>query len=184
MNIRNAKLSDAAAILAVYDYYVQHTAISFEYETPTLAEFVERMQTVMARYPYLVAEDDGRLLGYACAHPFVGRAAYDWGAETTIYLAPDVRRGGIGKALYAALEQALRGMGVLNMYACVGTCDAEDEYLTNNSADFHRHIGFEQVGEFKHCGRKFGRWYDMVWLEKAIAEPQANQPPVSPYVYK
>lgn len=183
MIIRNAKLSDAAGLLAIYDYYVRETAISFEYETPTPAEFEDRMRTVMARYPYLVAEDGGQLLGYAYAHPFVGRAAYDWGAETTIYLAPDARRGGIGKALYAALEQALRSMGVLNMYACVGTCDAEDEYLTNNSADFHRHIGFKQVGEFKRCGRKFGRWYDMVWLEKNIAAPQANQPPVLSYKY-
>lgn len=183
MNIRNAKLSDAAGLLAIYDYYVQHTAISFEYETPTLAQFEERMRTVMARYPYLVAEAGGQLLGYAYAHPFVGRAAYDWGAETTIYLAPGARRGGIGKALYAALEQALRVMGVLNMYACVGTCDAEDEYLTNNSADFHRHIGFKQVGEFKRCGRKFGRWYDMVWLEKPIGEYRDDQPPVGKYKY-
>lgn len=184
MKIRNARPNDAAAILEIYDYYVRETAISFEYETPTPAEFAERMRTVMERYPYLVAEDEGRIVGYAYAHPFVGRAAYDWGAEITIYLHKDVRRGGIGKALYLALEQALRDMGVLMMYACVGTCEVEDEYLTNNSADFHRHIGFRQVGEFKRCGRKFGRWYDMVWLEKQIGEFCAEQPPVGKYGYK
>lgn len=184
MKIRDARLANAADLREIYDYYVRCTAISFEYETPSVEEFAERMRAVMSRYPYLVAEDEGRVLGYIYAHPFVGRAAYDWGVETTVYLAPDARRGGVGRALYAALEQALRGMGVLSMYACVGTCDVEDEYLTNNSADFHRHIGFRQVGEFKRCGRKFDRWYDMVWLEKLIGEHRDDQPPVGKYEYK
>lgn len=182
MQIRLAKMSDAAQILAIYAYYVEETAISFEYDVPTLVEFQTRMEQVLARYPFFVAEEEGRIQGYAYAHPFVGRAAYDWGAETTIYLDKAARRQGLGRELYAALEQGLRQMGVVMMYACVGAVEQEDEYLTNNSANFHRHIGFRQVGEFKRAGRKFGRWYDMIWLEKQIGEFLAAQPPVGRFV--
>lgn len=184
VKIRLASLDDAENLCQIYDYYVRCTAISFEDVTPSAAEFARRMEEVMQRYPYFVAEEEGRVQGYAYAHPFVGRAAYDWCAETTIYLACDARHKGIGAKLYAALEEALLFMGIITMYACVGTTSNPDEYLNNNSADFHKHIGFRQVGEFKHCGRKFGQWYDMVWLEKQLSAPQENQPPVVKYEYR
>lgn len=135
----------------------------------------------MRRYPYLVAEQGGKIQGYAYAGPFVGRAAYDWCCELTIYLDPDARKCGIGRMLYEALEQRLKAMGILNLYACIGYPEQEDEYLTKNSADFHAHLGFQEVGRFHNCGYKFNRWYHMIWMEKIIGAYEGNQPPVKPY---
>ncbi len=179
--IRDATLNDASRILEIYSYYTEHTAISFEYTTPSIEEFTGRMMRTMKKYPYLVIEEDGIIMGYAYAGPFVGRAAYDWAAELTIYLDPAAKKKGYGRKLYAALEDALKQMGILNLYACIGETDTEDEYLNHNSANFHEHLGFRLVGTFRHCGYKFNRWYDMVWMEKLIGEAHPNQPPVISY---
>lgn len=168
--VRNAVLEDAARLVEIYDYYVKETAISFEYETPSLAEFRERMRRTMRRYPYLVIEREGTIEGYAYAGPFVGRAAYDRSCELTIYLERNARKCGMGRMLYEALEAALKDMEILNLYACIGYPRQEDAYLTTNSADFHAHLGFSKVGEFHACGYKFDRWYDMIWMEKLIGE--------------
>ena len=181
IRIRNATLEDASQILKIYDYYVTYTAITFEYETPSLDEFRERMEKTMRRYPYLVIEKDGDIQGYAYAGAFVGRAAYDWSCELTVYLAPDAQKCGMGRMIYEALEAKLRKMGILNLYACIGYPETEDEYLTKNSAAFHAHLGFEQVGKFHQCGYKFGRWYHMIWMEKIIGEHGKHQPPVRSY---
>ena len=176
ITIRSAALSDAPRLLEIYGWYVEHTAISFEYETPSLAEFTQRIAHTLERYPYLVAERGGRVLGYAYAGAFVGRRAYDWAAELTVYLDPESRGVGLGRRLYAALEDALAEMGVLNLYACIGWCDEEDEYLTHASPAFHSALGFTLAGTFQKCGYKFGRWYDMIWMEKLIGEHDAPQP--------
>lgn len=174
--IRNASLSDAPRLVEIYDHYVRHTAISFEYETPGVKAFEERMRTVMRRYPYLVILCNGRIEGYA--HPFIERAAYDWCCELTIYLDPNARKCGMGRLLYEALEARLREMGMLRLYACVACPRGDDPYLTCNSMDFHSHMGFNTVGRFSSCGYKFGRWYDMVWMEKVIGMPEKDQPPI------
>ena len=181
ITIRNATLDDAEAILKIYDYYVQNTAITFEYETPAVSEFRQRMINVMKRYPYLVILRDGVISGYAYARPFVGRAAYDWSVEMTIYLDHEAQKCGMGRQLYEAMENALRKMGILNLYACIGYPVKEDEYLTTNSADFHRHLGYETVGRFHKCGYKFGRWYDMIWMEKIIGRHLDVQKAVASY---
>ena len=168
--IRDAGPEDAETLQKIYDWYVRNTAVTFEYETPTAAQFRERMERTMERYPYLIAETDGRADGYCYAGPFVGRAAYDWSCELSIYLRPDVRRNGIGRMLYGEMEKRLRAMGIRNLYACIGYPEEEDEYLTKNSAQFHAHLGFKTVGEFYKCGYKFGRWYHMIWMEKLIGE--------------
>ena len=142
LRIRPVSPGDAEELLAIYAPYVETTAITFEYEVPSPAEFAERIRRTEERYPYLAAEADGRLLGYAYAGAFVGRAAYDWSCELTIYLARDARKMRLGRQLYTALEQRLAQMGVLNLYACIGWPEAEDEYLTRNSAQFHEHLGF------------------------------------------
>ena len=179
ITVRSATLGDAERILEIYDYYVKNTAITFEYTTPTLEEFRGRMEKIMQKYPYLVAVKDGVIEGYIYAGAFSGRAAYDWSCETSIYLDKNARKCGIGKTLYAALEKELKEMGILNMYACIGYPAEEDEYLTKNSADFHSHIGFTQVGEFHKCGYKFGHWYNMIWMEKVIGEHKEKQAPVT-----
>lgn len=179
--VRNAAMEDAGRILEIYDYYVKNTAITFEYETPSLDEFKGRMEKTMQRYPYLVILRDGRIEGYAYAGAFVGRAAYDWSCEMTVYLDHTARKCGMGKTIYTALEKALCDMGVLNLYACIGYPERGDEYLTSNSADFHAHLGFVKVGEFHKCGYKFGRWYNMIWMEKIIGEHKAEQTPIVRY---
>ena len=181
ITIRDAVPEDAGRLLEIYDYYVKYTAITFEYETPSLADFLSRMAATQRRYPYLVILSDGRVEGYAYAGPFKARAAYDRSVETTIYLAPDAQKRGLGRALYEALEQALRKMGILNLYACIGLPEHDDEYLTTNSADFHAHLGYTTVGVFHKCGNKFGRWYDMTWMEKFLGEHGENPPPVTDY---
>lgn len=178
VTIRKAILQDAESLLRIYDYYVKNTAITFEYETPSPEEFKGRMARTMERYPYLVVLQDGRIAGYAYAGAFNGRAAYDWSAEVTIYLDREARKCGLGRRLYAALEEALREIGVLNLYACIGYPVEEDEYLTRNSAEFHEHLGYAEVGRFHSCGYKFGRWYDMIWMEKMIGEHRSEQRPV------
>ena len=181
VTVRNAGMEYAGRILEIYDYYVKNTAITFEYETPSLDEFKDRMKKTMERYPYLVIEKDGRIEGYAYAGAFVGRAAYDWSCEMTVYLDRDAQKCGLGRAIYEALENALHSMGILNLYACIGYPEQEDEYLTSSSADFHAHLGFNKVGEFHKCGYKFGRWYNLIWMEKIIGEHGGNQTPIVPY---
>ena len=183
ITVRNAKLSDAPRILEIYTYYVENTVITFEYDVPSLEEFENRMIDIMKKYPYLVIERDGRIEGYAYAHAFVGRAAYDWASELTIYLDHNAKKCGLGKKLYEALAERLKDMGVLNLYACIGYPKIEDEYLNKNSAQFHEHLGFRLCGTFENCGCKFNRWYDMTWMEKIIGEHTDDQAPVKPYSY-
>ena len=174
IEVRNAVLQDAGRLLEIYDYYVRNTAITFEYETPSQKEFAARMEHTMRRYPYLVIEEDGRVEGYAYAGIFKDRAAYDRSCEMTIYIDHNARKRGLGRRLYEALEENLRKTGILNLYACIGYPETEDEYLTKNSAEFHAHLGYITVGEFHKCGYKFGRWYNMIWMEKIIGEHGDN----------
>lgn len=168
IKIRAASENDAKDILEIYAPYVKETAITFEYDVPDPAEFAGRIRTTLQKYPYIVVEKDGKLLGYAYAGSFVGRAAYDWAAEVTIYLKKDMRKMGLGKKLYQALEKICRAQNITNLYACIGCPETEDEYLTKNSMQFHAHMGYALIGEFHKCGYKFGRWYNMVWMEKII----------------
>ena len=166
MEIRPATEKDAKALLDIYSYYVENTAISFEYDTPSLEEFTNRISNTLKKYPYLVASVDDKIVGYAYAGPFKTRRAYDHCVETSVYVHKDYRKQGIGKALYEELQKALVANGILNIYACIAVCNTEDEYLTNNSWEFHEHMGFTVAGRFHSCGRKFGNTYDMIWMEK------------------
>ena len=174
--IRIAEESDSKELLEIYAYYVEKTAITFEYEAPSIEAFGERIHKTLKKFPYLISEKDGRLAGYAYAGPFKDRRAYDWSVETTIYIAKDVRGHGLGKELYTALEHALALQNVINLNACIAYPDPEDEYLTRNSVHFHEHMGYHPAGRFHKCGYKFDRWYDMVWMEKCIS-PQPENPP-------
>ena len=138
--IRFAKMEDAEELLALYTPYVTDTVITFEYEVPSLEEFKDRMRQTMRKYPYLVAEQNGEILGYSCAGAFKGRAAYDWAVETTIYIRKDRQKTGVGKKLYEALEKVLHAQNICNLYACIGYPEIEDKYLTKNSAQFHAHL--------------------------------------------
>lgn len=176
--IRVARADDAEALARIYAYYVEHTAITFEYEAPDAAEMNARREKILKHYPYLVAEQAGRAVGYAYAHEFYGRAAYAWSVEASIYIASDARGQGLGRKLYDALERALRAMGVLNINACIAVPrTADDPYLTDGSLAFHKRLGYQMVGTFHQSGCKFGRWYDVAWMEKLLGEHEA--PPIA-----
>ena len=173
IRIREAAVDDAARLLEIYAFYVEKTAITFEYDVPSLEEFRGRIAHIKERYPYLVIERNGVIEGYAYAGVFKDRAAYDRSCEMTIYLDREAVGEGLGRKLYEALEEALKAQGMLNLYACIGYPDVPDEYLDYNSAQFaqfHEHLGYRTVGTFHQCGYKFGRWYSMIWMEKMIGE--------------
>ena len=166
--LRLAEPADAEKLLEIYAPFVissdrKLSDVSFEYEVPSAEEFTERIKNISADYPYIVCEHDGRLLGYVYAHPYIQRAAYQWGAEVTIYLAPEGQGRGLGKVMYTALENLLRLQGVVVTYACV---TASNEH----SVKMHEACGYKIVGTFNNTGFKHGHWLDMVWMEKVIAE--------------
>lgn len=172
--LRTARPSDAERLVEIYAPYVTDTAITFEYEVPSVEEFRSRIEKTLEKYPYIVAEQNGRIMGYAYASAFARRAAYNWSVELSIYLDMEIRRQGIGGRLYKAMEEILKEMHILNMNACISWPKAEDEYLTKNSVQFHEHMGFRLAGEFHDSGYKFGRWYNVVWMEKMIGDHPEN----------
>ncbi len=178
--IRMATPEDATEILKIYAPYIRDTAITFEYDVPTVEEFSERIRHTLLKYPYLVALEEGKLIGYAYASPFKARAAYDWAVETTIYLNTEYQGKGYGKKLYYALEDILKKQHILNLNACIAYAAEEDAHLTNASAKFHEHLGYHLIGRFTQCGYKFGTWYDMIWMEKLLGEHPAHPEPIIP----
>ena len=174
ITIRTAKPGDAKQILEIYRPYVRDTAVSFEYDIPTIEEFSTRIENTLKKYPYFAAEADGELVGYAYAGPFKAQAAYSRSVETSIYVKMDNRRGGIGAKLYEKLEEALKEQGILNLNACIAYTEDYDEHLTNDSVFFHERLGYKMAAHFHKCGYKFHHWYDMVWMEKLIGEHLEN----------
>lgn len=179
--IRPAATDDAKELLDIYAPYVAKTAISFEYDVPSLEEFRTRITNISMKYPYLVAECDGEILGYAYTYAFKERAAYDWSVETSIYLKEGNTKLGIGGKLYEALEKVSQAQNILNLNACIAYPQIEDAHLTMNSVQFHEHLGYRMVGLFHNCGYKFGTWYHMVWMEKMIGKHVSAPLPVIPF---
>lgn len=175
--IRIATEQDAEKLVEIYALFVEQTAITFEYTVPTVEAFAGRIHDTLQKYPYFVAERDGEIVGYAYAGTFKGREAYNWAVETTVYVRQNQKKTGVGRMLYEALEKVLAKQNIINLYACIAYPKEEDAYLTKNSVQFHAHLGYEIVGEFHKCGYKFGRWYDMVWMEKSIGT-HVDKPPV------
>jgi len=178
--IRMATEADAEELLKIYFFYVLNTAVTFEYEPPSVAEYSLRINHILQRYPYIVAVDENRIVGYAYASAFNERAAYDRAAETTIYLKQDCRGRGLGKVLYLALEDILKRQNVLNLNACIAYTSVEDAYLDHTSAAFHRQLGYSKVAHFTKCGYKFGTWYDVIWMEKILKEHPDTPDPFIP----
>ena len=174
VTIRSARPEDAQALLQIYGHYVKNTAISFEYDVPAVQEFTGRIAHTLEGYPYLVLEENDKIRGYAYAGPFKTREAYRYSCELSIYVDQRATGKGYGRLLYSALEEKLKEQGMQNLYACIADPEVEDEYLTFNSEQFHSHLGFTLVGRFRRCAYKFGRWYNMVWMEKIIGEHEKN----------
>jgi phosphinothricin acetyltransferase len=173
VTIRMAAPEDAASLLAIYRPYVEKTAITFEYEVPSVEEFAGRIRHVLTRFPYLAAEKDGKLLGYAYVSPFKERAAYDWAVETSIYVAEDARGCGTGSLLYRTLEEILKAQNITNLNACI-------TYPHPESISFHERFGYKTVAHFTKCGYKLDTWWDMVWMEKMLSNHPEKPQPVIP----
>lgn len=168
IEITSVKLSDAPDILEIYRPYIEKTAITFECTVPTFSEFTERVGEISASHPYIVAKENGKVLGYAYLSPLKSREAYSRSAETSIYISENSRGAGLGKMLYAELERRAKDCGITNLYACIAFTDSPDETLDNKSVGFHEKMGYTLAGKFHACGEKFGRLYDIVWMEKII----------------
>ena len=167
--IRPVKPKDAKDLLKIYSYYVENTAISFEYETPSVKEFKKRIKKITKRFPYICLVKDGQIKGYAYANTFHTRKAYDWSVELSVYIEKDSRKCGYGRMLYTELEKQLKTRGFKNLYACIATPHQEDKYLDFSSHKFHEKMGFVKVGEFHGCATKFDRIYDMTYMEKVLS---------------
>ena len=164
MIIRPVQLSDAETIRAIYQPYVTETAITFEVDVPTVQEFEKRITQTLAHFPYLVAEVDGKVVGYAYASTYYARAAYDWTTELSIYVAKESRGQGIGSALYTALEEELEARGYLRFLACIAVPNEA-------SISMHKKRGYVQVAHFSKIGYKFNKWHDIVWMQKTLNGP-------------
>lgn len=182
VRLRVATPDDAAALQAIYEPYVVYTALTFECHVPTVEEFRGRIGATLQNYPYLVALVDGVPTGYTYASRFKPREAYGWSVETSIYVRQDMRKHGLGRKMYEALESVLVLQNVYNMCACAAhPFDQPDEYSSTNSADFHAHMGFKYVGRFHGCASKFGRWYDIMWFDKTIIQRDGAPKPFVPF---
>lgn len=159
--IRIACDTDVPAILEIYTPYILDTTITFEYDVPTEAEFLQRFRDITEEFPWLVWEEAGEILGYAYAcHPFA-RTAYAWCAEPSIYLAPKAQGRGIGRKLYLALEELLKWQGYRMLFALI---TGENE----GSLRFHEKLGYTFAGKLQSAGYKMGRWCSVFWLEKPV----------------
>ena len=159
--IRMATTADIPAILDIYGPYVLNTCYSFEYNVPTLESFTQRFTEITRQFPWLVWEEDGKVLGYAYGSAPFSRDAYRWCAESSIYLAPEIHGKGVGKQLYAALEDLLTKQGYRKTYAIITTANEA-------SLAFHKAVGFRFVAAMPECGYKFNQLHGITWLEKTL----------------
>jgi len=168
--IRLVQETDAAEILAIYEFYIKETAITFECETPSLDEFKNRIKEISSEYPYIVCLSDKKIIGYAYAHRQMERAAYQWNAELSVYIDKNCLRCGVGKALYNTLIEILQMQNVRNVY---GGITSPNE----NSKKLHEHLGFKKLGVYHNTGYKCGAWHDVAWFEKTIGNYDIDPKP-------
>lgn len=159
--IRKANPEDSARIAEIYNYYIENTTVTFETEKVSPKEMRLRMEEISSENPYLVFEEEGRVVGYVYSHKWKSKAAYSRSCETTLYLDPAVKRRGIGSELLKALISECKSMGFHVLIACI---TGENE----ESMNFHRKFGFKEASFFHEVGRKFGRWLDVRDFELLI----------------
>lgn len=174
INIRIATVDDAAELLEIYRPYVLDTNITFEYTVPTIADFSQRITETLQQFPYLVAVEAGKIIGYAYAHSYKERAAYDWAVEVSVYVSVVDQAKGTGKMLYQALEKELKQQNILVLTACITGGN-------DNSVIFHEKFGYQKVAEFKKIGYKFNQWHDVIWMQKFLQEPTNQVEAMIPY---
>ncbi|MES2364125.1 MAG: N-acetyltransferase family protein [Pseudomonadota bacterium] len=170
--IRPSRDQDIAAITAIYAHHVLHSTGTFETEAPGVADMTARRADVLSKgLPYLVAEQDGKVAGFAYGNWFKPRPAYRYSVEDSIYLAPDAHRKGLGRALLAELLARCETAGIRKVMAIIG------DSANAGSVGVHLALGFEEVGKIKSCGWKFGAWRDIVIMQKTLGAGD-TQPPL------
>lgn len=173
MLVRHAEpRRDGAPCAAIYAPSVLHSATSFEDVPPDGTELARRIEALSARYPWLVAEDDGRVVGYAYASPYRERAAYRWAVEAAVYVGEDQRGRGVGKRLYTALFDLVARQGFRTV--CAGVTLPNDA-----SVALHESCGFKPIGTYRRIGYKLGRWHDVAWWQLDLPDG-AEDPPGEP----
>jgi phosphinothricin acetyltransferase len=172
LRLRSATPDDAAGCLSIYAPYVHDTAISFEYEPPTVDEMRARINAVLPHKPWLIAEIDGPVAGYAYASAFRARAAYQWTAEITVYIDPAHHSRGVGRTLCSALIARLRALGYRTLVAGITLPNPQ-------SVGFHEALGFRQTAHFPAAGFKFGAWHDTGFWVMDLGTGSAPSPPRS-----
>lgn len=171
VHIRDAGAADIAAITAIYAVEVTDFVNTYEYEVPDEAEMLRRMQDILARgFPYLVAEADGQVAGYAYANTYRSRIAYQWTVENSVYVDARFQGRGVGSALLQALIDACTARGFRQMVAVIG------EPTNTASIRLHERFGFHLVGVFRGLGRKHGRWLDTVQMQRALGDGAGSAP--------
>jgi phosphinothricin acetyltransferase len=170
-HIRAAAPADAAGVQAIYGPEVEHGTASFETEPPSVGEMARRIEAILPIYPWLVWEEDGRILGYAYASRHRDRAAYRWSVDVAIYVAPDAKGRGIARALYDRLFEILTRQRFRAAYGGVATPNPASEGL-------HQACGFELVGVYRSVGFKHGQWRDVGWWRRGLHE--ASGQPAEP----
>jgi len=161
--IRAAEPTDAAALVAIYAPFVRDTPVSFEQKPPSTSDFAERVEKVRSRWAWLVAEQDGAILGYAYGTEHRIRAAYRYSVETSVYVAPSAHRRGVGRRLYAALLERLTTLGYCNAYAGITLPNVASVCL-------HEGLGFRSIGVFPRVGWKLGAWHDVGWWHLGLRD--------------
>jgi len=163
LRLREATVDDAAALVEIYRPFVTDTAVSFEAEVPSVAEFAERIRKALAGWAFVVAEEAGQRVGYAYGTSHRARHAYRWSVETSVYLDPAHQGRGLGKRLYARLLDDLAARGFCNAYAGIA--------LPNEaSVALHRSVGFVAIGIFPRVGWKLGSWHDVSWWHRSLRD--------------
>ncbi|MEZ6016453.1 MAG: N-acetyltransferase family protein [Planctomycetota bacterium] len=170
LHLRRATEADAAGVLAIYGPAVRDTAISFEEVAPSEAELAARITTVGGQFPWLIAERDGQVAGYAYAGAFRARAAYRWTVESSVYVHADHRRAGVARRLMEALIDVLRALGYRTLVA--GATMPNDV-----SVRLHEALGFTLVGTFPNVGHKHGGWHGVRFWTLDLGELQRDAPP-------
>jgi phosphinothricin acetyltransferase len=161
--IRCAEVADAKGILAIYAPIVRDTVISFEIEPPSLGEMQARIETTLTKLPWLVAESDGGIAGYAYASRHRERAAYQWSVDVSVYVAPDARRRGVGRGLYKPLLGILEDLGYYTALAGIALPNPA-------SVALHESMSFRPIGVYHNVGYKHGAWRDVGWWQRGLGE--------------
>jgi L-amino acid N-acyltransferase YncA len=161
--IRLAEEKDYQTILAIYTPFIIETAFTFDCDVPSLAEFSKKVEHTLLNFPWLVCELDNRVVGYAYASKHRDRSAYEWSAESSVYVSSDLHQKGVGRSLYAVLFELLNIQGLVNVYAGITLPNIKSE-------KFHETIGFRTVGTYSNIGYKLGHWHSVKWMELSLSK--------------